>query len=293
MIAFYSGPVSTFLTLARSECTQVVWRVQAVEHCCSSYKWGFTTAFTEVCGWCTSSTFCSFYRALYFIQSQKSFKHALCRSIKPVWDPSMDSVSQILGVLWEWKGWGAATGNTVYCSLSSSSLSLWFNRCVMVQPQVWWGMEIAGCWEGAFYYLHWAALMCMIATCWGNVPWGSLCISSLVPLKTYAIPAENTPGVQIQVIPEMGASEAICAASMNKALKHPQGTWAFDWIHRAETKPGIAGLRRDLSGYLRQWPVAQKDSSMYKNISRDPPVHTTVLAILASGDLSSRKAMAL
>lgn len=183
MIAFYSGPVSTFLTLARSECTQVVWRVQAVEHCCSSYKWGFTTAFTEVCDWCTSSTFCSFYQALYFIQSQKSFKHALCRSIKPVWDPSMDSVSQILGVLWEWKGWGAATGNTVYGSLSSSSLSLWLNWCVMVQPQVWWGMEIAGCWEGAFYYLHWAALMCMIATCWGNVPWGSLCISSLVPLK--------------------------------------------------------------------------------------------------------------
>lgn len=183
MIAFYSGPVGTFLTLARSECTQVVWRVQAVKHCCSSYKWGFTTAFTEVCDWCTSSTFCSFYQVLYFIQSQKSFKHALCRSIKPVWDPSMDSVSQILGVLWEWKGWGAATGNTVYGSLSSSSLSLWLNWCVMVQPQVWWGMEIAGCWEGAFYYLHWAALICMIATCWGNVPWGSLCISSLVPLK--------------------------------------------------------------------------------------------------------------
>lgn len=62
----------------------------------------------------------------------------------------------------------------------------------------------------------------------------------------------------------------------------PWGTWAFGRIHRAETKTGITGLRRDLLGYLRQCPITQKDISLYKNISRDPQVHVTVLAITAS-----------
>lgn len=162
----------------------------------------------------------------------------------------------------------------------------------MVQPQVWWGMEIAGCWEGVYYH-QWAALMCIIATCWGNMLWGSLCISSLVPLKHSLYPEENTPGVQIHSYTRDGSVWSNFAASMIKALKHPQGTWAFNRIHRAETKPGIAGLRRDLSGYLRWRPIAQKGNCMYKNISRELPVHITVLAIPASRDFSSRKAMAL
>ena len=146
--------------------------------------------------------------------------------------------------------------------------------------------------RGRVYYLHWAALMCIMATCWENMLWGSLCISSVVLLNhPLYLRVEHTWCTNTQLYQRWERLKQFCSI-YDQTLKHPQGTWAFDRIHRAETKPGIAGLRKDLSGYLRRWPIARKDNSMYKNISRDLPVHITVFAILASRDLGSRKAMA-
>lgn len=51
---------------------------------------------------------------------------------------------------------------------------------------------------------------------------------------------------------------------------------------QGKTKTGVTEFRRDLLGYLKQYPITQEGTSVHKVISRVPQLLATLLVVLAS-----------
>lgn len=160
-------------------------KVQSIKCYCLSYKLYLTKAFTAVCDRGTPPVYCSLLPTLYFIQSWNlstmSHLEVLNWSEILVWNQLAESCRHVLGIV----RMGGRSKKQWYGTFASNNLSLReeyvFNWCdtsatgaVINGDTRLWRVRVVICTE---------QLSCIIATYWGHIVWGSLCISSLVPLE--------------------------------------------------------------------------------------------------------------